>query len=48
VLNLLVAVALTFVFRAMKAPEGQDATVKEDYRADSGEEGVEEELPELA
>ena len=48
VLNLLVAVALTFVFRAMKVPEGQDATVKEDYRADSGEEGVEEELPELA
>ncbi|HWL96716.1 MAG TPA: sodium:solute symporter family protein [Nocardioidaceae bacterium] len=45
VLNLLVAVLLTFVFRAMKVAEGVDSTVEEDYRAEAGEEGVEE-LPE--
>jgi solute:Na+ symporter, SSS family len=47
VLNLLVGVVLTFVFRAMNTPEGNDSTSKEDYRADAGERGVEEELPEL-
>ncbi len=46
VVNLLVAVVLTVVLRALNAPEGQDATVKEDYRADAGEQGVEE-LPEV-
>jgi SSS family solute:Na+ symporter len=45
VINLVVAVVLTWVFRAMKLAEGVDATVKEDYRAEAGEEGVEE-LPE--
>jgi solute:Na+ symporter, SSS family len=45
VVNLVVAVLLTFVFRAMKVAEGVDSTVKEDYRAEAGEEGVEE-LPE--
>jgi len=45
VVNLVVAVVLTWVFRAMKLAEGVDATVKEDYRAEAGEEGVEE-LPE--
>ncbi len=34
-LNLLVAVVLTFVFRALKTPYGRDETVKIDYFADS-------------
>jgi SSS family solute:Na+ symporter len=41
-LNLLVAVVLTLVFRALKAPEGSDHTSPEDYRAEAGEAGVEE------
>jgi len=45
VANLVVAVALSFVFRAMKVAEGVDSTVKEDYHAESGDEGVQE-LPE--
>jgi solute:Na+ symporter, SSS family len=40
VLNLVVAVVLTLVFRALKTPEGADQTVPEDYRADAGETGV--------
>jgi solute:Na+ symporter, SSS family len=47
VLNLVVTVVATVVLRALKVPEGQDQTVPEDYRAEAGEEGVEEELPEL-
>jgi solute:Na+ symporter, SSS family len=42
VLNLVVAVLLTLLFRALRAPEGADHTVPEDYRADAGEAGVEE------
>lgn len=41
VLNLLVAVVLTFVFRALKAPEGRDMTRKGDYYADAGDARVE-------
>jgi solute:Na+ symporter, SSS family len=47
VINLLVATVATVVLRASKVPEGEDQTVPEDYRAEAGEEGVEEELPEL-
>jgi solute:Na+ symporter, SSS family len=42
VLNLVVAVLLTLVFRALRAPAGTDHTVPEDYRAEAGEAGVEE------
>jgi solute:Na+ symporter, SSS family len=42
VLNLVVAVVLTVVLRAAKAPEGPDQTVPQDYRAEAGEKGVEE------
>ncbi|WP_371479603.1 monocarboxylate uptake permease MctP [Kitasatospora sp. NBC_00315] len=41
VLNLLVAVVLTLVLRAFKAPEGVDETSPSDYRAEAGEEQVE-------
>jgi solute:Na+ symporter, SSS family len=43
-LNLLVAIVLTFVFRAMKVAEGIDRTRPQDYHADSGDPGVVEEL----
>jgi SSS family solute:Na+ symporter len=43
-LNLLVAVVLTFVFRAMNVAEGVDRTRPQDYHADAGDPGVEEEL----
>ena len=43
-LNLLVAVVLTVVFRAMKVDEGVDRTRPQDYHADAGDPGVEEEL----
>jgi solute:Na+ symporter, SSS family len=42
--NLLVAVLLTFVFRAMKLAEGVDQTRAQDYYADAGDPGVESEL----
>jgi SSS family solute:Na+ symporter len=42
--NLLVAVVLTVVLRAMKVDEGVDRTRPQDYHADSGDPGVEEEL----
>jgi len=45
VINLVIAVVLTLVFRAVRAPAGVDHTVAEDYRAEAGEEGVEP-LPE--
>jgi len=40
VLNLLVVVVLTFIFRAAKVPEGVDGTRQDDYRADEGDVGV--------
>ena len=43
-----VAVVLTFVFRAMSVDEGVDQTHADDYWADAGDEGVEPELDPLA
>jgi SSS family solute:Na+ symporter len=37
VINVIVAVVLTFVFRALKTPAGVDATIKGDYFADEGD-----------
>ena len=37
VVNVILAVVLTFVFRAFKAPLGADATIKGDYFADEGD-----------
>jgi SSS family solute:Na+ symporter len=45
VLNLVVAVILTFVLKAVKAPEGIDETSPADYTADAGDPGVQTELP---
>lgn len=42
--NLLVAVALTLVLRALKVDEGVDQTRPQDYHADLGDPGVEAEL----
>ena len=44
VINVLVAVVLTFVFRGLKVAEGVDETSKSDYHADAGDRGVEEVL----
>ncbi|RPE32705.1 SSS family solute:Na+ symporter [Kitasatospora cineracea] len=41
VLNLAVAVVLTLVLRALKAPEGADETSKADYSAEASDEAVE-------
>ncbi|MFC8717395.1 monocarboxylate uptake permease MctP [Kitasatospora sp. NPDC057198] len=41
VLNAVVAVVLTLVLRAVKAPEGADETSKADYSAETGDEAVE-------
>ncbi|GAA4748800.1 sodium:solute symporter family protein [Nocardioides endophyticus] len=43
-LNLLVAIVLTFVFRTMKVDEGVDRTRPQDYHADAGDPGVVEEV----
>lgn len=43
-LNLLVAVVLTVVLRALKVDEGVDQTREQDYHVDAGDEGVEAEL----
>ena len=43
-LNLVVTLALTFVLRAMNVDEGVDQTHPDDYHADLGDQGVEEEL----
>ena len=43
-LNLIVAVVLTAVFRAMNIDEGVDQTRDQDYHADEGDPGVEAEL----
>ena len=45
VLNVAVTVVLTFVLKALKAPEGVDETKAEDYTADAGDPGVQVELP---
>ncbi|NIK57447.1 SSS family solute:Na+ symporter [Kribbella shirazensis] len=45
-LNLIVVVALTVVFRALKVPDGQDSTHPTDYVADRGDPGVKD-LPEI-
>ncbi|MER6422178.1 sodium:solute symporter family protein [Streptomyces sp. NPDC001137] len=45
VLNAVVAVVLTFVLKALKAPEGVDETKPGDYTADAGDPGVQVELP---
>jgi len=45
VLNVLVTVVLTFVLKALKAPEGVDETKPQDYTADAGDPGVQVELP---
>jgi SSS family solute:Na+ symporter len=37
VINVILAVVLTFVFRAMKTPAGTDATIKGDYFAEEGD-----------
>ncbi len=44
-INVLVTVVLTFVMRALKAPDGVDETKPQDYTADAGDPGVEVELP---
>jgi len=44
VVNVLVAVVLTFVFRGLKVAEGVDATRASDYHADAGDPGVEDVL----
>ena len=41
-INLLVAVGLTLVLRAMNVPSGHDHTSPLDYHADAGDEGVKE------
>ncbi|MFI1799193.1 monocarboxylate uptake permease MctP [Streptomyces sp. NPDC020379] len=45
VLNVLVAVVLTVVFKAVGVPDGVDETKASDYTADVGDPGVVEELP---
>jgi SSS family solute:Na+ symporter len=42
VLNLVVAIVLTLVFNALKVSAGADHTSASDYKADAGDEGVEE------
>jgi SSS family solute:Na+ symporter len=44
VINVIVAVLLTFVFRAMKLAEGVDQTSPSDYYADAGDRGVVEDV----
>lgn len=46
-INLLLSVVLTVVLRALNVDEGVDQTRPEDYRADSGDAGVEEALDPL-
>jgi SSS family solute:Na+ symporter len=42
VINVVVAVLLTFAFRALKMAEGVDQTRPSDYHADAGDPGVED------
>ncbi len=44
VINVIVAVVLTFVFRGLKVAEGVDQTSPSDYHADAGDRGVEDVL----
>ncbi|MCT2591846.1 sodium:solute symporter [Streptomyces sp. N2-109] len=48
VLNALVTVAMTFVLRAMKAPDGVDETTPADYLADAGDPKVKDLPPQRA
>jgi solute:Na+ symporter, SSS family len=45
VFNLVVAVVLTAILKALRTPEGVDETSPEDYLGDAGEPGVRTELP---
>ncbi|MEV8375791.1 monocarboxylate uptake permease MctP [Kribbella sp. NPDC056861] len=45
-INLVITVALTLLFRALKVPDGVDTTHPTDYLADAGDPGVKD-LPEL-
>ncbi|MFJ8670756.1 MULTISPECIES: monocarboxylate uptake permease MctP [unclassified Streptomyces] len=45
VLNVVVTVVLTFVLKAVNAPEGVDETSPGDYTADAGDKGVTADLP---
>ncbi|WP_326652485.1 MULTISPECIES: monocarboxylate uptake permease MctP [unclassified Streptomyces] len=45
ILNVVVTVVMTFVLRALKAPEGVDETSPSDYTADAGDPDVQVELP---
>lgn len=45
VLNVAVTVVLTFVLRALKAPEGLDETSKADFTTDAGDPGVRKDAP---
>lgn len=45
VLNVVVTVVLTFVLKALKAPEGVDETAEGDFTADAGDPGVRKDLP---
>ncbi|MFL6176749.1 MAG: monocarboxylate uptake permease MctP [Ornithinibacter sp.] len=47
VINLVVAVVLTFVLRAVKAPDGEDETIHGDYFADAGDPRVQKVLQPL-
>jgi SSS family solute:Na+ symporter len=42
VINVLLAVVLTLVFRALRLPAGTDQTVTDDYLADAGDVAVAE------
>jgi SSS family solute:Na+ symporter len=44
VINVIVAAVLTAVLRALKAPEGDDVTLPEDYRADQGDPRVRDQV----
>jgi SSS family solute:Na+ symporter len=46
VVNVVVVVGLTVLFRALRVPDGNDQTVVEDYVADAGEADVRD-LPEV-
>jgi len=46
VLNVIVVIVLTLIFRALNVPDGQDTTHPTDYAADRGDPGVQD-LPEI-
>ncbi|MEB8336293.1 monocarboxylate uptake permease MctP [Streptomyces endophyticus] len=47
VLNVVVTVVLTFVLKAVKAPDGVDETAPADYTVDAGDKGVQVDLPKV-